>query len=396
VSASASPDRVDTVVVGAGAVGLAIARRLALGGREVLVLEQEKLIGIHTSSRSNEVAHAGLYYRADSPQAILCVAGHRAIEAYCADRGVPYKAIGKLVVANGEQDLAWLDGVWASATAAGARGIERIDAAAARSLEPDLRCDAAILSALTGIVDTHALMLAYQGDAEANGATVAFQSRLAAARVVDGGFVLDVETPEGTSHLACKTLVNAAGLWAVPVARAVAGAPEAAGAAIPHVHFAKGAFFALAGRAPFRHLVVPAQQWIRMGGIYTLDLAMRARFGPEEEWIDAVDYTLDPARDATVYAAVRRYWPALPDGALEPAYTGIRPRLNGPGEPMADWIVQGPSEHGVPGLVHLFGIESPGITSSMPIAEMVAGMIGGQTFAEALAARRAETASSPR
>jgi L-2-hydroxyglutarate oxidase LhgO len=142
--------------------------------------------------------------------------------------------------------------------------------------------------------------------------------------------------------------------------------------------------------------VVPAQQWIRMGGIYTLDLAMRARFGPEEEWIDAVDYTLDPARDATVYAAVRRYWPALPDGALEPAYTGIRPRLNGPGEPMADWIVQGPSEHGVPGLVHLFGIESPGITSSMPIAEMVAGMIGGQTFAEALMARRAETASSPR
>jgi L-2-hydroxyglutarate oxidase LhgO len=396
VNASASPDRVDTVVVGAGAVGLAIARRLALGGREVLVLEQEKLIGIHTSSRSNEVAHAGLYYRADSPQAILCVAGHRAIEAYCADRGVPYKAIGKLVVANGEQDLAWLDGVWASATAAGARGIERIDAAAARSLEPDLKCDAAILSALTGIVDTHALMLAYQGDAEANGATVAFQSRLAAARVADGGFVLDVETPEGTSHLACTTLVNAAGLWAVPVARAVAGAPEAAGAAIPHVHFAKGAFFALAGRAPFRHLVVPAQQWIRMGGIYTLDLAMRARFGPEEEWIDAVDYTLDPARDATVYAAVRRYWPALPDGALEPAYTGIRPRLNGPGEPMADWIVQGPSEHGVPGLVHLFGIESPGITSSMPIAEMVAGMIGGQTFAEALMARRAETASSPR
>lgn len=378
-------DRTDCVIVGGGVIGLAIARRLALSGREVIVLEQESLIGTHTSSRSNEVSHAGLYYRPDSPQAILCVAGQQALDSYCAERGVPYKVIGKLVVANGEDDLDWLKGIHENAQACGARGLEWLGGNAARDLEPELQCDAAIHSTLTGIVDTHALMLAYQGEAEAHGASVAFQSRLLNAHIEDGGFVLDIATEDGTHRLACGTLVNAAGLWAEPVARAIEGSPQED---IPHVHYAKGAFFSLTGKSPFRHLIVPAQQWIRMGGIYTLDMAMRARFGPEEEWIEDVNYDIDAARSATIYEAVRRYWPGLQDGMLQPAYTGIRPRLNGPGEPMADWIMHGPTEHGVPGLVNLYGIESPGITSSLPISRMIAAMLDGQSFGDALEAQR--------
>ncbi len=380
------PDRADCVVVGAGVIGLAVARRLAMSGRDVIVLEREDLIGTHTSSRSNEVSHAGLYYRPGGPQAILCVAGHRLLESYCTERGIPYKTVGKLVVANGENDLEWLEGIHENARACGARGLERLGGNAARDLEPELRCDAALHSALTGIVDTHALMLAYRSEAEAHGASIAFRTRLLGARAEDGGFALEVVTEDGAYRLGCDTLINAAGLWAVPVARTVEGAPQDG---IPYVHYAKGAFFALAGKAPFRHLVVPAQRWIRMGGIYTLDIAGRARFGPEEEWIDEVNYDIDAARAATVHEAVRRYWPGLVDGMLQSAYTGIRPRLNGPGEPMADWIVHGPAEHHVPGLVNLFGIESPGITASLPIADMVADMADGLPFGQALDARRA-------
>ena len=381
-----SLDRTDCVVVGGGAIGLAIARRLAMSGRDVIILEQESLIGTHTSSRSNEVSHAGLYYRPDSPQAILCVAGQQALEPYCAEHGVPYKVIGKLVVANGEDDLKWLEGIYENARNCGARGLEWIGGNAARDLEPELKCDAAIHSTLTGIVDTHALMLAYQGEAEAHGASIAFQSRLLGAIANDNGFTLDIATEGGSHQLSCGILINAAGLWAVPVARAIDGTPQDD---IPHVYYAKGAFFSLMGRSPFRHLIVPAQQWIRMGGIYTLDMAMRARFGPEEEWIDDVNYDIDAARAATIYESVRRYWPGLEDGMLQPAYTGIRPRLNGPGEPMADWIMHGPAEHGVPGLVNLYGIESPGITSSLPISQMVTAMLDGLPFAQALDAQRA-------
>ena len=378
-------DRTDCVVVGGGVIGLAVARRLALSGREVIVLEQESLIGTHTSSRSNEVAHVGLYYRPGGPQAILCVAGHRALEAYCAEHGVPYKAIGKLLVANDEDDVTWFESMFENARTCGARGLEWIGGAAARDLEPELRCDAAIHSTQTGIVDTHALMLAYQGEAESRGATIAFQSRLLGARVEDDGFVLDIATEDGTHRLGCKTLINAAGLWAVPVARAIEGTPQDD---IPHIHFAKGTFFSLVGKSPFRHLIVPSLPWIRMGGIYTLDMAMRGRFGPEEEWIDEVNYDIDAARATMFYEAVRRYWPGLEDGMLQPAYTGIRPRLNGPGEPMADWIMHGPAEHGVPGLVHTYGIESPGITSSLPISEMVAAMADGLSFQAALETQR--------
>ena len=378
-------DQTDCVIVGGGIIGLAIARRLALSGREVIVLEQESLIGPHTSSRSNEVSHAGLYYRPDSPQAILCVAGHRMLETYCDKHGIPHRKIGKLVVANGDDDLNWLEGVFENAQNCSARGLEWLGGNAARNLEPELQCDAAIHSKLTGIIDTHALMLAYQGEAEANGATVAFLSRLLSVRVTDTGFDLDIKAGNDTYNLRCNVLINAAGLWAASIAQSIGGTEKIK---IPHVHFAKGAFFSLTGKSPFQRLIVPAQQWIRMGGIYTLDMAMRARFGPEEEWIEEVNYDIDPTRSATIYEAVRRYWPGLEDGMLQPAYTGIRPRLNGPGEPMADWIIHGPSEHGTPGLINMYGIESPGITSSLPISEVVAAMVDGQPFGEALDAQR--------
>ena len=379
-------DRADCVVVGGGVIGLAIARRLALSGREVVVLEQESLIGTHTSSRSNEVSHAGLYYRPDSPQAILCVAGHRLLETYCEKHGIPRRKVGKLVVANGDDDLNWLEGLYENARSCGARGLEWLGGNAARDLEPELQCDAAIHSKLTGIIDTHALMLTYQGEAEANGASVVFQSRLLNVRVTDIGFDLDIEAGDDWLYnLSCEVLINAAGLWAATIARSMEGVEKDE---IPDVHFAKGAFFSLTGKSPFQRLIVPAQPWIRMGGIYTLDMAMRARFGPEEEWIEEVNYDIDPTRAATIYEAVRRYWPGLEDGMLQPAYTGIRPRLNGPGEPMADWIIRGPAEHGTPGLVNMYGIESPGITSSLPISEVVAAMVNGQAFQDALDAQR--------
>ena len=382
-------ERVECVVVGAGAIGLAVARRLALAGREIMVLERADAIGTESSSRSNEVMHAGLYYRPGGPQAVLCVAGKRALDAYCVEHGVPHERIGKLVVANGDVELAWLRETQARGLANGVPTLEWLDGEAARRLEPALRADAALYSPSTAIVDTHALMLAFQGEAEARGAVIALRSEVRAIRPGPSGFELEVGLADGGEmRLGANLVVNAAGIQATSLARRIEGL---AAERVPRIHLAKGAYFALTCASPFRHLIVPTPEWHPTGGIYTLDLAHQGRFGPDVEWVDHVDYTIDASRVRHVHATVRRYWPELPEGALAPAYTGIRPRLNGPGEAMADWIIEGPAEHGLEGLVNLFGVESPGITASLAIAEAVAEMSKGTSFSTALGQVAQET-----
>jgi L-2-hydroxyglutarate oxidase LhgO len=368
----------ECIVVGAGAVGLAIARRFAIAGHDVVVLERASAIGTETSSRSNEVIHAGIYHRPGGPQAVLCGRGREALYAYCAEHGVGHSQIGKLVVATDDESVPWLEEMHARATQNGVPGLHMLSGAEAAKLEPQLVCRAALHSTRTGIVDTHGLMLAYRGDAEAHGASIALNSAFIAARPTPRGF--DVEVVSGKSErlsIACRLLINAAGIWAGEVARGIEGM---ATNRIPHIHLAKGAFFTLRGKMPFQRLVVPEPKTWRRGGIFTLDLAGRGRFGPDEDWIDVVDYSLEGWPTAHVYEAVRRYFPALPDDALTLDYAGIRPRLNGPGQPAAEWLFQTEREHGLEGLINLFGFESPGITSSLAIADAVAGWLDGEAL----------------
>ncbi len=368
----------ECIVVGAGAIGLAIARRLAIGGRDVLVLERASAVGTETSSRSNEVIHAGIYHRPGGPQAVLCGRGREALYAYCAEHGVSHAQIGKLVVATDDQSVPWLEAMHARAAENGVPGLHMLSGAEAAKLEPQLVCRAALHSTRTGIVDTHGLMLAYRGDAEAHGASIALNSAFVAARATQRGFDVEVVSgKDGRLSIACRFLINAAGIWASEVARGVEGMPSNC---IPHIYLAKGAFFTLRGKMPFRHLIVPEPKTWRRGGIFTLDLAARGRFGPDEDWIEQVDYSLENWPTAHVCEAVRRYFPALPDGVLTLDYAGIRPRLNGPGQPPAEWLFQTESEHGLQGLINLFGFESPGITSSLPIADAVAGLFAGEAL----------------
>jgi L-2-hydroxyglutarate oxidase LhgO len=369
-------ERTGVVVVGAGAIGLAIAMALAREGREVVVLEKAETFGTHTSSRSNEVIHAGLYHRPGGPQAVLCTRGREALYAFCARHGVPHRQVGKYVVATAEEHVPWLEGVFQTARGNGVPGLEMLSGETARRAEPNLSCAAAMHSPRSGIVDTHLLMVAFIGEAEDQGAAIAYNTEVTAIRPESDGFTVEVALGGGERfRLGCSAVVNAAGLWAPGVARAVEGFPPELA---PDIHFAWGAFFACGGRAPFSRLIIPEPVNWRQGGIFTLDLAGRGKFGPDEHWVDAVDYAMPAEAGAHAYAAVRSYFPALPDGALTPDYAGIRPRLNGPGEPGADWLFQGPEQHGVPGLVNLFGFESPGITAALPIAEAVAGMLRGE------------------
>jgi len=364
------------IVVGGGAIGLAIARRLAMDGIEVVLLERAAAVGTETTARSNQVIHAGLYHRPGGPQAVLCGRGREALYAFCASHGVEHRQVGKLVVATDDDSVGWLEGIFERARANGVPDIRMLSGAAATELEPNLRCRAALYSGRSGIVDTHALALAYRGDAEAHGAAVACNTRFVAATRDRGGFEVDTESAAAErTTIRCEQLINAAGIWAPEVARGIEGL---AAAWIPKIHYAKGAFLALRGRSPFSRLIVPEPATWRRGGIFTLDLAGRALFGPDEDWIDTVDYSLAGRPVAHVYEAVRRYLPSLPDDSLALDYAGIRPRLNGPGGAPADWLFQGPQQHGIEGLVNLFGIESPGITSSLPIAEAVAAMLDGQ------------------
>lgn len=361
-------ESVDAVVIGAGVVGLAVARALALAGREVLVLEAEAAFGTQTSSRNSEVIHAGLYYPPGSLKARLCVRGRELLYAYCAARGVAHRRCGKLVVATDDAEQPTLHKVRERAEANGVHDLRWLSAAEARALEPALRCVAALHSPSTGIVDSHGLMLALLGDLEHAGGQVAYQARvqaLAAGAVPGRTRVL---TADGLV-LEAALVVNAAGLRAPQLADT---APNPAGCRIPQARYARGHYFSLQGRAPFDRLIYPVPEAAGLGVHLTLDLAGAAKFGPDVQWVDDPDdLRVDAARGDAFYAEVRKYWPALPDGALLPAYAGMRPKIHGPGEPAADFLLLGPADHGVPGLVHLLGIESPGLTSCLALADEV-------------------------
>ncbi|MFO1058861.1 MAG: NAD(P)/FAD-dependent oxidoreductase [Dongiaceae bacterium] len=370
-------ESVETVVVGAGVVGLAVARALALAGQEVLILEAEPAFGSGISSRNSEVIHAGMYYEPGSLKARLCVAGKARLYAYCAARGVPHSRLGKLIVATAPEQLPGLAAIAARARTNGVE-IEPIGPAEAAALEPAVRCAGALLSPSTGIVDSHGLMTALLGDAEAAGAMLALRSPVTGGRVGPAGIEIAVGGGE-PMRLACRRLVNAAGLGAVALAGRLAGLDPAL---LPAFHMAKGCYFMLAGRSPFRRLIYPMPGQAHLGVHVTLDLAGRARFGPDIEWVTAEGYDVDPARADGFYAEIRRYYPDLPDGALQPGYAGIRPKLQAPGGPAVDFVLQGPAAHGIPGLVNLLGIESPGLTSCLAIADAVARMLGNTPAAD--------------
>ena len=370
-------DTTDAVVIGAGVVGLAVARALAMAGREVIILEAEKTFGTITSARNSEVIHAGLYYPTGTLRAQLCVRGKALIYDYCASHGVAHSRCGKLIVATQADELPALDRLLTTARANGVLDLQRLSAAEARALEPALHCVGALLSPSTGIIDSHGLMLALLGDAEAHGAMLALCSPVLGGRALPDGIELDVGDANGqqaVTTLRARTVVNSAGLHAPALARRLAGL---AAQHVPQDHLAKGCYFSLPGRAPFSRLVYPAPgQSSHLGVHLTLDLGGQARFGPSFEWVDRIDYSVDPAGAEAFYAEVRRYWPALPDGALQPGYAGLRPKISGPGEPAADFRIDGPARHGVAGLVNLFGIESPGLTSCLAIAELALDRLG--------------------
>jgi len=365
-------DRVECVVVGAGVVGLAIARRLAQAGLEVVVLEAAEGIGTVTSSRNSEVIHAGIYYPAHSLMARMCVAGKHALYDYCRGHGIPHRNCGKLIVATTPQEAEKLQSIKAHAEANGVLDMQTLSGEEARNIEPALTCEAALLSPSTGIIDSHAYMLALRGDAESAGAAFAFHAPLERAKAVADGIELDVGG-DAPMTLQCRLLVNSAGLGAPSVARSIDGMPIEL---IPPAYLAKGNYFSCGARAPFSHLIYPVPEPGGLGVHLTLDLAGQARFGPDVEWVDAIDYAVDPARAERFYPAIRRYWPDLPDGALMPSYSGIRPKIVPPAVAKQDFLIQGPRDHGVAGLINLFGIESPGLTSSLAIADYVGELAG--------------------
>jgi L-2-hydroxyglutarate oxidase LhgO len=364
-------EKVECAVIGAGVVGLAIGRRLALAGREVVILEAETAFGTHTSSRNSEVIHAGIYYPSGSLKARLCVAGRKALYRYCAEHDVRHRRIGKVIVACDESELAGLKKYREQAEINGVDDLRSLTAHELSRLEPEVRCVAGFLSPSTGIVDSHGLMLALLGDAQERGASLALASPVLRGRVRDGGIVLEVGGDEAMA-LECKVVVNAAGLRAQAVGRAIDGLPPSA---VPPTYYAIGHYYTLARKSPFQRLVYPVARQDWLGVHVTIDLGGQVKFGPDIAWIADIDYRFDAGREPEFYRAIRRYYPGLDDGALQPGYTGIRPKIHGPGEPAPDFLIQGPRDHGVPGLVNLYGIESPGLTSSLAIGDYVAELV---------------------
>jgi L-2-hydroxyglutarate oxidase LhgO len=360
-------DQMDCIVIGAGVVGLAIARHFASEGHEVLILEAEGDFGTGISSRNSEVIHAGIYYPQGSLKARLCVEGRRRLYGYCVEHGVAHRRCGKLIVATNESQRAVLQDILRKARNNGVEDIGEITADEARALEPELRCVAALQSPSTGIVDSHGLMLALLGDAERMGALLALRSPVIGGHIVPDGIVLHVGGIEPMS-IHARTVINSAGLGAQGVAALIEGVPVTS---IPPLSLAKGNYYALSGRSPFSCLIYPVPEAAGLGVHLTLDMGGQARFGPDVEWVDTVDYTVDPARADNFYGEIRRYWPRLADGALAPAYAGIRPKPHLRHESARDFIISGASDHGVPSLVNLYGIESPGLTSALALAEVV-------------------------
>ena len=355
------------LVVGAGVIGLAIARAMAIAGHDVIVAEAASSIGTGISSRNSEVIHAGLYYPTGSLRALHCPRARRTLYDFCIAHGVPHRKCGKLVVATGDSELASLDAVYSQARINEIEGVEIIDGMAARRLEPELFCVAAMCSPETGIIDSHRFMLALQGDLEDRGGVVAFNTRIERLRAISGGWKVCYGGEEPQS-ITVDAVINCAGLGAQRLARATEGFPVER---VPRLVLAKGNYFSFAGRPAFSRLVYPVPVPGGLGVHVTLDLAGRMRFGPDVEWIEQESYDVDPGRAMAFYRRIRDYWPALPDNSLSPDYAGIRPKLTGPGEKAADFMIEGPRQHGHDRLVHLFGIESPGLTCALSLAEEV-------------------------
>lgn len=362
-------DDVDVTVIGAGVIGLAVARALAAQGREVLILEAAESFGTEASSRNSEVIHAGIYYSVGSLKARLCVAGRDLLYDFCERYGIPHRRCGKLIVATSEAQLPELQRIQNAARGNGVF-LELLNRSQALTLEPQLSCEGALYSPMTGIIDSHAYMLALLGQAENRGATLVTGSRVTRMHLNPNGVLVAINNEEPS--LRVRTVINSAGLRAPEVARLIEGFPAEH---IPTPYFAKGSYFTLSGRAPFGRLVYPIPEPGGLGIHLTLDLAGRARFGPDVQWIEQCEYHVEPQRAQRFYAAIRAYWPGLADGALQPGYAGIRPKIAGPEQAACDFRVDGPWAHGVPEVINLFGIESPGLTASLALAEHVVSLI---------------------
>ena len=365
------PEKIDCAVIGAGVVGLAIARELALAGREVVILEAESAIGTHTSARNSEVIHAGIYYPTGSLKARLCLAGRKALYGYCAERGVQHKRIGKVIVATDESQLEGLKKYKEQAQINGVDDLRMLTRDELSELEPAVISAAGFLSPSTGIIDSHGLMLAYLGDAENRGASLVLNSPVTGGAVSGDGILLDVGGAEPMQIL-CNTVINSAGHGAPPVSRAIKGIPAPT---IPQNFYAIGHYYTLTGKTPFNRLVYPVARHDWLGVHVTIDLGGRCKFGPDFSWRDNLDYSFDESREARFYEAIRRYYPGLQDGALQPGYTGMRPRITGKDQAAVDFVIQDAAVHGVKGLVNLYGIESPGLTSSLAIGAYVGELV---------------------
>ena len=363
---------VDCIVIGAGVIGLAAARAMARGGREVLILERGRQFGMQTSSRNSEVIHAGIHYEPGSLKARLCVAGRDLLYRYCAERGIGHRRCGKLTVATAENQVATLEHIERNALASGVMDLEWLDAGQARRIEPQLHCVRALSSPSTGIIDSHAYMQSLLADAEAAGANISYGTEVVSLRPTPAGIetcIAEESDPAVRAHL----VVNCAGLQAHRVAASIEGFPAQH---IPTVSFAKGSYFSLTGASPFTRLVYPAPRAGGHLGIHmTIDLAGAARFGPDTEWVDVVDYAVEPQRVSIFADVIRQYWPGLDAARLYPAYAGIRPKISGAGEATRDFCISGPQDHGFAGIVNLFGMESPGLTASLALGEYITDLI---------------------